>query len=185
MLWIRRRAPKCPLPCLELLCPCIRVSVHFRSWSRSCWGTGPACLVVDPSTSQKDLQETEAAKVRVSRAVLPGPNTPHPVGHHGAQGVGLRLCSFSCFIFFETVCCKKVILPPRQTQHSGPRSRKSLLQGEALLMARGCLLPLGLRHGSLRARWGHRRPLGCGGMVLPPQFFLTRATPPLCCSFYF
>lgn len=58
----------------------VRVSVRLRSWSHSCWGTGPACLVVDPSTSRKDLQETEMARVRVSKAVLPGPNTPRSCG---------------------------------------------------------------------------------------------------------
>lgn len=57
-LWIRRRAPKCPPPLSvpEVPSSCASESVRLRSWSRSCWGTGPACLVAARSTSQKDLQ---------------------------------------------------------------------------------------------------------------------------------
>lgn len=131
--------------------------MRLRSWSHSCWGTGPACLVVDPSTSQKDLQETEEAKVRVSKAVVPGPNTPCPVGASQGKG-GLAPSTFLFLLYFllhERVCCKKEPFPLSRHSTRGPvlgRSCSCTLR-LCLTAPRGLGLPAPVRGGATGGWW--------------------------------
>lgn len=67
--------------------PRASVSGRLRSWSRNCWGTGPACLGVDPSTSQKDLQGDGEGEREGEQGSLCGDHThPAPRVHHVGQG---------------------------------------------------------------------------------------------------